>query len=139
MPAVAVDDEKAVGAEFGVGFEAGFDGGERGGFHIAAFAVQAFQFGGQLGGAVRVARREKLDDVGGNVHAAGGVDARREAKGDIVAGELFGGGVERGGGEKGAQTGARRGGAARAGRARRWCGFRRGGERRRRWWRWPPS
>ena len=54
-----------------------------------------------------VARGEELDDVGGHVHAAGGVDARRKAEGDIVAGELFAGGVERRGSEERAQTGAR--------------------------------
>ncbi len=79
---------------------------ERGGFDVAALAVEALEFGGELGGAVRVARGEKLDDVGGDVHAAGGVDARRKAEGDIEAGELFGGGIERGGGEERAEAGA---------------------------------
>ena len=66
---------------------------------------------------LRVARGEQLDDFGGNVHAAGGVDARREAKGDIEAGDLFCGGVERGGGKQGAQAGA--GGAAQLAQAER--------------------
>ena len=106
MPAVAVDDEEAVGGDFRVGCEAGFDGGERGGFHVAALAVEALEFGGELGGAVRVARGKELDDVGGHVHAAGGVDARREAEGDVEAGELFGCGIERGRGKERAQAGA---------------------------------
>ena len=66
---------------------------------------------------VRVARGKKLDDVGGDVHAAGGVDARRKAEGDIEAGELLGGGIERGGGKQGAQAGAR--GAAQLAQAER--------------------
>ena len=57
-------------------------------------------------GAVRVARGEKLDDFRGDVHAAGGVDARREAKGDVEAGELLGRGIERGRGKERAETGA---------------------------------
>ena len=117
MPAVAVDDEEAVGGEFGVGGEAGFDGGERGGFGVAALAVEALELGGQLGGAVRVARGEELDDLGGDVHAAGGVDARREAEGDVEAGELLGGGIERGRGKERAQAGAH--GAAQLAQAER--------------------
>ena len=61
---------------------------------------------GQLRGAMRVARGEKLDDFGGDIHAAGGVDARRQAEGDVEAGELFGCGIERGGGKERAETGA---------------------------------
>ena len=93
-------------ADFGVGAETGFDDGERGGFDVAALAIEALEFRGELDGAVRIARGKELDDVGGNVHAAGSVDARSEAKGDIEAGELLGGGVERGGGEERAETGA---------------------------------
>ena len=83
-----------------------FDGGKCGGFHVAALAIEPFQFVRQLRRAARVARRKELDDFGGNVHAAGGVDARREAEGDVEAGELLGRGIERGGGKERAQTGA---------------------------------
>ena len=106
MPAFAVDDQQAVCGEFGVGGQAGFDGGERGGLGIAALAVEAFELGGEFSGAGGVARGEELDDFRGNIHAAGGVDARREAEGDVEAGKLFGGGIERGGGEERAQAGA---------------------------------
>jgi len=61
-----------------------------GGLDVAALAVEAIELGGKIGSAMGVARGEKLDDVGGNVHAAGGVDARGEAEGDVEAGELFG-------------------------------------------------
>ena len=105
MPAVAVNDEEAVGGEFWIG-EAGLDRGERGGFSVAAFAVEAFELGGEFVGAGCVAGGEELDDFGGDVHAAGGVDARGEAEGDVEAGDLLGGGIERGGGEEGAEAGA---------------------------------
>ena len=88
MPAVAVDDEEAIGGDFRIGCKACFDGGERGGFHVAALAIEPFQLVRQLRGAMRIARGEKLDDVGGHVHAAGGIDARRKAEGDVEAGEL---------------------------------------------------
>ena len=104
MPAFAVDDEQAIGCDLGVGREAGLDGGERGGLDVAALAVEAIELGGKIGSAMGVARGEKLDDVGGDVHAAGGVDARGEAEGDVEAGELLRGGVECGGGEERAET-----------------------------------
>ena len=98
--------EKAISGEFGFGCEAFFDDAESGGFGVAAFAVEALEFGGEFDGAVRVAGGEELDDFGGDVHAAGGVDARGEAEGDVEAGDLFGGGVEGGGGEEGAESSA---------------------------------
>ena len=58
MPAVAVDDEQAVGGDFFVEAEAGFDDGERGGFNVAALAIEALEFCGEFGGAMRVARGE---------------------------------------------------------------------------------
>ena len=106
MPAFAVDDEKAVGGEIGFGGEALFDHAEGGGFGVAAFAIEAFELGGKFDGAVRVAGGEELDDFRGDVHAAGGVDARGEAEGYVEASDLFGGGVEGGGGEEGAEAGA---------------------------------
>ena len=53
MPAFAIDDEKAVCGQVGFGCEAYFDRAEGGGFGVAAFAVEAFELGGELGGAVR--------------------------------------------------------------------------------------
>ena len=106
MPVFAVDHEQAVAAISVSDGETGFDGRERDGFDIAALAVETLELGGELSGAVRVARGEELDDVGGDIHAAGGVDARREAEGDIEAGELLAGRIERGRGEERAQAGA---------------------------------
>ena len=106
MPPIAVDHEEPVGCNFGVGAETGFDDGERSGLDVAAFAIEALQLCGQLDGTVGVARRKKLDDVGRDVHAAGGVDARGEAKGDIEAGDLLACRVERSSGEERAETGA---------------------------------
>ena len=83
-----------------------FNGAERGGFRVAAFAVEAFELGSEFVGASGSRVVEELDDFGGDVHAAGGVDARGEAESDIKAGDLFCGGVERGGGKERAQAGA---------------------------------
>ena len=66
---------------------------------------------------IGVAGAEQLDDFGGYVHAAGGVDARGEAEGDVEAGDLLCGGIERGGGEEGAQSSA--GGVAQLAQAER--------------------
>ena len=63
-------------------------------------------FVGQLGGAVRIARGEEFDDVGGDVHAARGVDAWGEAESDVEAGDLLAGWIERGSGKERAQPGA---------------------------------
>ena len=115
MPAFSIDDKEAIGDEFGVGGEALLDDAESGGFSVASLAIEALEFCGEFGGAVRVASGEELDDFGGDVHAAGGVDARGEAEGDVEAGDLLGGGVERGGGEEGAETGT--GGAAKLAQA----------------------
>jgi len=106
VPTVAVNDEEAVGGDLGVGREAGFNDGERGGLDIAALAIKALEFGSELSSAVGVARGEKFDDVGGNVHAASCVDARGETKGDVEAGDLLACRIERGSGEERPQTGA---------------------------------
>ncbi len=76
------------------------------GLRFATFLVEPFQLGGQLGGACRGARGEQFDDFGGYVHAAGGVDARSQAKGHVEAGKRLGGRIEGRGGKQGAQTGA---------------------------------
>ena len=59
------------------------DFGEHGGFGGAAFLIETLQLRGEFVGAGFVARGEELDDFGGDVHAAGGVDAGREAEGDV--------------------------------------------------------
>ena len=106
MPTVAIDDEETVGNEFGAGRKLCFDDGQCGSFDVATFAIEALEFCGQLGGAMRIARGKELDHVGGDIHAAGGVDARSEAKCDVESGDLPGGWVERCGGEERAETSA---------------------------------
>src|ERR1039458_9840549 len=108
MPAIAVDDEEAVGGDFGVGAKAALDNSERGGLDVAPLAIEALEFGSELGGAMGIARGEKLDDVGSYVHAAGGIDARCEAKCNVEAGDLLACRVERGSGEERPETGAGR-------------------------------
>ncbi len=46
MPAVAVDDEEAVGDDFGVGPQACLDDSECGGFNVAALAIETLEFCG---------------------------------------------------------------------------------------------
>ncbi len=51
-----------------------------------------------------IAGAEQLDDLGGNVHASGGVDAGSKPEGDVEAGEGPGGRIKLGRGEQCAQT-----------------------------------
>ena len=51
-------------------------------------------FSAQLAGADGIARGEELDDLGGDIHAAGGVDARADAEADVSGGERTTRGVE---------------------------------------------
>ena len=53
----------------------------------AAVGVEAVELFGERLCAVRLARGEEFDDVGGDVHAAGGVDARGDAEADVDGGE----------------------------------------------------
>ena len=108
MPAVAISDQQPIRGELGVGGQQGLDCGERGRFGVAALAIQAIEFGGQLSRAGQVARREQLDHVRSNIHAAGGVDARSKSEGNIEAGERSGCRVEGRGGKQRAQAGAYR-------------------------------
>ena len=96
MPAVAVDDEQAAGGKFGVLRKACFDCGERGSFGLAALAIEQLEIGGEFERTGAVARGKELNDLRGDVHAAGGVDARGQAEGDVEAGERLGCGIERG-------------------------------------------
>ena len=100
--------KQPVCGELGVFGKAGFDGGECGGFGLAAFAVEALELGGQFGGAGPVTGGEELDHIRGHVHASGGVDARRKTEGYIEAGDGARGWIECRGGKEGAQAEARR-------------------------------
>ena len=51
------------------------------------FAVELVESAGDLAGSRGIFHAEEFDDVAGNVHAAGGVDARRDAKGNFAGGE----------------------------------------------------
>ena len=119
MPAIAIDDDEACGGKISVGGEAGFNGGERAGFGFAAFAIEALELVGKFSGAGCIAGAEELDDFGSDVHAAGGVDARRKAESDVEAGDRLGCRIELCGREERAQAGADRACAVRADRARR--------------------
>jgi hypothetical protein len=71
---------------------------------VTAVAIETLQLVGELGGAGSVTGAEQFNDVGGNVHAAGGVDAGREAEGDIEAGDRLGCRIELGCGEECAEA-----------------------------------
>ena len=75
-------------------FSLRFDFGEDPGLGIAAIGVEAVELLGERTGALRISGGEHLDDLGGNVHASGGVDARGEAKGDIGGSQRAFGGIE---------------------------------------------
>ena len=69
----------------------GLDGAEGLGFRGAAVVVEAVEFFGEDFGCFGVFGEEHLDDVGGDVHAAGGVDAGSEAEADVGGGDGAGG------------------------------------------------
>ncbi len=75
-------------------------------FGVASFAIQAFELRGEFLRAAEVARGKEFDHLGGHIHAARGVDAWRQAKCDVEAGELFRGRIERCGGEERSQADA---------------------------------
>ena len=83
---VGVIEDDAVG---GLGVEGGevlVDGGEGVGFGGAAVLVEAVELFGEELGVGWVAGEKELDDVGGDVHAAGGVDAGGYAEADFGGG-----------------------------------------------------
>ena len=84
-----VEDEGGGEAFFGGrhGFEAGFDFAEGFGFGGAAVVVEPVEFFGEGAGKGGVAGEKHFDDVGGDVHAAGGVDARSDAEADVEGGD----------------------------------------------------
>jgi hypothetical protein len=65
-----------VGRELGVGGEAASIFAQHFGFGFAALGLRRSSFSASSVGAGGVAGGEELDDFGGDVHAAGGVDAR---------------------------------------------------------------
>ncbi len=77
---------KHPGRESAAVFELGFDGLERSSFGGAALVIEAVQFFCQLGCAGGISCEEELDDIAGDVHSAGGVDAGADAE------AYFGGG-----------------------------------------------
>ena len=89
MPGGVVEDD-ALGEKISrcgaQGFELGFDRLEGLGFGGAALVVEAVEFFCELGCAGRVFCEEEFDDVAGDVHAAGGVDAWGEAEADFGGG-----------------------------------------------------
>ncbi len=85
VPGGVVEDETA-GEGICCVFELGFDGLERGGFGGAAFVIQTVEFFCELGGSGGVFCEEEFDDVAGDIHTAGGVDAWGDAEANFGGG-----------------------------------------------------
>ena len=88
--------------------EHGVDLGKHSLLGSAAVGVQLIEFVGERAGAFDVARGEELDDFRGDVHAAGGVDARADAEANVAGSERATCGVELRDIEQGAQPGVHR-------------------------------
>ena len=107
MPAVAIDDKQARGrrtrhrwrAASSMAARAEASVSRRSRFRRSSLLASSC-------GAGSIAGAEEFDDFRGHIHPAGGVDARREAEGDIETGERLGGGIKLSRGEQCAQTGA---------------------------------
>ena len=82
MPALAVDDEAAELIDR-TRCQHGVDLGKNRGLGGATFGVELIKLHCQLACAVGVTCGEELDDIGSDIHAAGGVDARADAKADV--------------------------------------------------------
>ena len=89
MPSVTIENEKMLGSKGFIGDKPLFDCREHRCLGIAPFAIQAFKLHGKFLRAVMVTGGEQLDHFRSDVHAAGGVNARRNAKSNIEASELL--------------------------------------------------
>ena len=66
---------------------AGVDGLQDAALFLLAFGVELIELVGNLASAGRIFHAEEFDDVAGNIHAAGGIDARRDAESDFARSE----------------------------------------------------
>ena len=86
MPAGVVEDDglggvmKLGGEDVSEALVDGVEGVALGG---ATCLIEVIEFAGEFGGAIRGSGEEELDDVGGDIHATGGVDAGRDAEADL--------------------------------------------------------
>ena len=140
VPALAVDHQQAVGGQFRVRRRAGprwrsarrLRSSRRSRLSRSSLAASSAARAAIAGG-------KELDDLGGHIHASGGVDARRQAEGDVEAGELpwrQGRGPRR---QRARADRRRRDGAVRSDPSAAMTRFSPAAEQRQRWWRWRPS
>src|SRR6202021_329740 len=87
MPALAVHHQHRRFFQLRILGKTPLNLGQRRGFRVAALAVESFKLVSQFAGATYVARGEKLDDLGSNIHATGRVKRGAGAKGHDDAGE----------------------------------------------------
>jgi len=85
MPPIAVNHKQARRDELSICSELRLNCLKGGGLCVAAFAVQAIELKGEFLSAGTLPGAEEFNDVGSHVHTSGGVDAGRDAKGDVEA------------------------------------------------------
>ena len=92
MPAVAVDNEQALGGKFGVGGETSLDCGEGAGFGFAALAIEALELGGEFvcASGSRVQKSSMMSEATSMRPAALMRGARRKAISKPVSGLVAG-------------------------------------------------
>ena len=108
MPALTIDDDAPAGREVAILLEPALDLFKHLRFGLLPFAVHAVQLRGQLPCAGYIAGGEELNHIGGYIHAAGCIDAGRNAEAEIAGGDRSLSRVELGDLHQCAQTGARR-------------------------------
>src|SRR5437868_6221552 len=83
VPAVAIKHQAVRLAQSRVGIERLLDFRNRARLFLLALQIQLLQPGSNFAGANWIGYGEKLNDVAGDVHASGGVDAWGDAKRDV--------------------------------------------------------
>jgi len=83
MPAFAIQHDAIGVAQRGIVADAIFERTQNAALFLLAAGVELVEFRGQLAGARGIFHAEKFDHVASHVHAARGIDARRDAKPDF--------------------------------------------------------
>src|SRR5437588_11863290 len=80
MPALAIHHNAVGVAKSGITGDALVDGTQNAALLLLALGIQSIELTGQKTGAVQIFRVEEIDHVASDVHAAGGIDAGRDAE-----------------------------------------------------------
>src|SRR5580698_5692801 len=84
MPTVTVDHQAEGIEQRGLFFEARMDGIENSALFGLTLSVELIELAGDLAGARGVFHAKEFDHVAGNIHAAGGIDSRSNAKSNFT-------------------------------------------------------